>query len=125
MNALEIVLIVFALLVLGMGVGGFVFMSGRTRSREDELLAQLKRAERELAKAHAADKGWDPATLHAAARTAAGERFGAAAIGDVQLVQVVDKPGTDADQAVFRVHTDAGEHSITLGRSGGVWGPAA
>ena len=77
MTAFQIVLLVFALLVLVTGVGGFIAMTRRTRSREDELLEQLQRAERELAKAHAADKGWDPAPLHAAARAAADDRFGA------------------------------------------------
>jgi hypothetical protein len=121
-TVLQIVLLVFALLVIALGVGGFVAMTRRTRSREDELLAQLSRAERELAKAHAADKGWDPALLRSAARAAADERFGASAVTDLQLVQVVDKPGTDADQAVFRVETAEGAQSLTLGRTGGVWG---
>jgi hypothetical protein len=123
-TAVQIVLVVFALLVLGLGVGGFVAVARRTRSREGALLKQLHRAERELAKAHAADKGWDPALLHAAARAAADERFGAAEVGELHLVQVVDKPGTDADQAVFRVATADGERTLTLGRTGGIWGPA-
>jgi hypothetical protein len=123
-NALEIVLIIFALLVLGTGVGGFMVMTRRIQSREEKLVEQLKKAERELATAHAADKGWDPATLQSAARAAADERFGASDVTGLQLVQVVDKPGTDADQAVFRVQTTDGDRSITLGRTGGVWGPA-
>jgi len=122
MTAFQIVLLVFALLVLVTAIGGFMAMTRRTRSREDELLAQLKRAERELAKAHAADKGWDPTTLQSAARAAADQRFGD--VSGLQLVQVIDKPGTDADQAVFRVETADGEQSMTLGRTGGVWGPA-
>lgn len=124
MTALQIVLLVFALLVVLLGVGGYVAMTRRTRAREGDLLEQLRRAERELAKAHAADKGWDPALLHAAARDAAEARFGASAVRDIKLVQVVDMPGTDADQAVFHVETDDGHRSITLGRSGGVWGAA-
>jgi hypothetical protein len=121
----EIVLIVFALLVLATGIGGYIAMSRRTESRDEELHRQLKRAERELAKAHADDKGWDPAMLQAAARAAADERYGASGVSEVQLVQVIDKPGTDADQAVFRVLTADGEHALTLGRTEGVWGPAA
>jgi len=125
-TALEIVLIVFALLVLGLGFGGYVAMTRRTTSREDQLLEQLQKAERELASAHAADKGWDPATLRSAARAAADARFGASgSVAEPQLVQVIDKPGTDADQAVFRVETADGEHSMMLGRTGGVWGPTA
>jgi hypothetical protein len=121
---LEIVLIVFALLVLGVGAGGYIAMARRTSAREDKLLEQLTRAERELAKAHAADKGWDPKVLDSAARAAADQQFGASGVTGLQLVQVIDKPGTDADQAVFRVETADGERSMTLGRTGGVWGPA-
>ncbi|MDX6506851.1 MAG: hypothetical protein QOG06_1495 [Gaiellaceae bacterium] len=124
MSAFGIVLVVICVLILAMGVGGFLAMSRRTRSRDEELLDQLRRAERELAQAHATDKGWDRATLESAARSAATARFGAKQDRDVKLVQVIDKPGTDADQAVFRVETDDGEHTITLGRTGGVWGPA-
>ena len=121
---MSVVLIVFCVLVLLVAllvVGGFVAMSRRTQAREGELLEELQRAERELAQAHAADKGWDRATLEAAARRAAAERFGASDVGELQLVQVVDKPGTDADEAVFRVQTADGARTITLGRSGGAW----
>jgi hypothetical protein len=122
---LEIVLIVFALLVLVLGAGGYLAMARRTESREHKLLEQLERAERELAKAHAADKGWDPKVLHSAARAAADQRFGTSGVKEPQLVQVIDKPGTDADQAVFRVETADGDREMTLGRTGGVWGPQA
>jgi hypothetical protein len=124
MTALTIILIVLAVLVVVLGTGGYVAMTRRTKARDPELHAQLKRAERELAQAHAADKGWDRATLEAAARAAAAQRFGASDVQGLQLVQVVDKPGTDADQAVFRVQTADGDQSITLGRTGGVWGAA-
>ncbi|HEV7806882.1 MAG TPA: hypothetical protein VGO80_13750 [Solirubrobacteraceae bacterium] len=124
---MDTVLVIFAVLVVVVSVlmaGGYVAMSRRTRSREDELLEQLRQVERELANAHAADKGWDPAVVEAAARAAAEQRFGASSVRSLQLVQVVDKPGTDADQAVFRVQTTAdGEQTMTLGRSGGAWGP--
>lgn len=124
MSALAIVLIVLALLVLALVLGGYVAVARRTDARDEQLLEQLKRAERALAQAHAADKGWDRATLEAAARAAAAKRFSASNVKALRLVQVIDRPGTDADQAVFLVDTDDGEHSLTLGRSGGVWGAA-
>ena len=124
MSVFLIVIAVVILLLVLLAVGGFVAMSRRTQSQEGALLDELQRAERELAQAHAADKGWDRALLEAAARSAAAERFGAGEVGELQLVQVVDKPGTDADQAVFRVQAADGVHTITLGRTGGVWGPA-
>ena len=36
-------------------------------------------------------------------------------------MQVVDLPGTDADEAVFRVVSDGADTQITLGRRDGVW----
>jgi hypothetical protein len=42
-------------------------------------------------------------------------------IRDQALVQVLDRPGTDEDKAVFRFHTEDGEAQLTLGRSGGEW----
>jgi hypothetical protein len=36
----------------------------------------------------------------------------------------VDRPGTDDDQAVFRVVTDRGDHTIVLGRRDGAWSRA-
>lgn len=124
-SALGIILIVLAVVVALLVAGGYVAAMRRARSDEGALRDELAAAERELAKAHANDKGWEPSLLAAAARDAAVQRFGDATVGDPLLVQVIDRPGTDADQAVFLVRTaDGGEHRVTLGRAGGVWGPA-
>ena len=37
-------------------------------------------------------------------------------VRELHLVQVVDRPGTDEDQAVFRVVNDHGERDVVLGR---------
>jgi hypothetical protein len=125
-SALGIVLLVFAGLVLVLAGGGWIAASQRARHRERKLLAELHEAEQALAKARATDKGWDRELLEAAARDAFAARFGAEPANPLQLVQVIDRPGTDADQAVFRVETaDGGEQRITLGRTGGVWGPTS
>jgi hypothetical protein len=124
-STLGIILVVFAVLVVVLAAGGWVAATRRARAREGELLEELHEAEQALAKAHALDKGWDRTVLESAARDAAAARFGAQPVNALQLVQVIDRPGTDADQAVFRVQTaDGDEHRITLGRSGGEWGPA-
>ena len=124
-STLGIVLLVLAALIVLLAVGGYVAMTRRTRAREGGLQRELEQAERALAQAHALDKGWDRATLEAAARAVVADRFGDSASGELQLVQVIDKPGVDADQAVFRYESaDGREHRITLGRSGGAWGPA-
>jgi hypothetical protein len=124
MTVLEIILIVLAIAVLVLGTGGYIAMTRRTQARDKKLLEQLAQADRELAQAHAADKGWDRTTLETAARSAAEERFGTGAVQGLKLVQVIDMPGTDADQAVFHVETPDGEQVVTLGRTAGVWGPA-
>ena len=124
-STLGIVLIVLAFVLILLAAGGYVAATRRADDTEGALHDEVARAERELAKAHAGDKGWDPAVLADAAREAAVARFGDATVGEPQLVQVVDRPGTDADQAVFRVQTaDGDEHRITLGRTAGVWRPA-
>ena len=40
---------------------------------------------------------------------------------DLHLVQVVDRPGTEEDQAVFRVVTDHGSEYVHLHRHGDQW----
>ena len=121
MSVLAIVLIVLAVLVLALFAGGLAGAARRARSTEGALRARLERANEELALAHAQDKGWDRATMDAAAR----EAHAAAGGGEVQelhLLQVVDLPGTDADEAVFRIVAVGGaETQVTLGRRDGVW----
>ena len=122
-STIGLILLVIGGLFLLLVIGGYFAAERRQRSGERELLAQLQAADRELAQAHASDKGWERSALEAAARQAVAERFGEDAdVQALQLVQVLDRPGVDADQAIFRVQTPDGEHRITLGRAGGVWG---
>jgi hypothetical protein len=123
-SAVAVVLLVLVGLFVLLAIGGYVAGAQRTKARDRELLRQLEEADRALAQAHATDKGWERSVLEAAARRGFAERFGNTDFDELQLVQVLDRPGTDADQAVFRVETPDGEHRITLGRTNGVWGPA-
>ena len=36
-------------------------------------------------------------------------------------MQIIDRPGTDEDKAVFRVASGDREERLTLGREGGEW----
>ena len=122
MNALEIVVLVIVVLVLILGIGGYI-ATGRRAARDDEALhKELDAANEALALARASDKGWERSLLDEACRAAFAERS-AADIRELQLVQVVDKPGTDEDQAVFRVVTDHGSEYLHLDRRGDVWVP--
>jgi type II secretory pathway pseudopilin PulG len=125
-SVLDIVLLALLVVVIAVVLlagGGSVAMGRRTRAREAGLKRELAQAEDALTQARSLDKGWDRDALIEAARVAAVERFGGEAVTNLQLVQVLDRPGIDADQAIFRFEAaDGKEHRITLGRTGGEWG---
>ena len=119
MNALTVILIVVAVLVVVLAVGGYV-ANARRRDREHAaLLARAEQADHHLAQAHAQDKGWERTALESAARAIHAERHGSEP-RELTLVQVVDRPGTDEDEAVFM----ADGRELRLGRRGGEWIPA-
>ena len=111
MSVIAIIIIVVVLLLVLLIVGGLVASARRARGGEDQLLAALHEADRALAAARAVDRGWDREAMEAAARAAFAARS-PAPIGELLLLQVVDRPGTEEDQALFRVVTDAGSEEI-------------
>jgi hypothetical protein len=100
---------------------GAVANARRRSARREEFQASLEEVNRALAAAHAEDKGWEPAALEASARRAFEAERPGATITQQSLVQVIDRPGTDEDKAVFHFLTDEGEAYLTMGRSGGEW----
>jgi hypothetical protein len=109
---LIILIAVFALLAVG---GAYARTRQLKRSRP-AFDASLEQVNRDLAAAAAQDRGWDRDTLEDAARSVyAAERGGEPPT--LQLVEVIDHPGTDEDQAVFR----CGDERLTLGRRDGQW----
>jgi hypothetical protein len=120
-STLAIVLIVLAALFLLLFIGGFVANGRRQRARAAELHAQIEVADNALAQARADDRGWDLPALETVAREACAGRFGGRQPEQLHLVQVVDRPGTDADEAVFRAIDGDHEEDVVLGREGGQW----
>jgi hypothetical protein len=108
-------------LVILLAIGGYIAITRRTQASTDELLVELRQADEALAVAHAEDKGWERTGLEAAARAACADAFGDDEVRELHLIQVVDRPGTDEDQAVFRVVTNNGERKLVLGRRDGAW----
>ena len=113
---LLIVLLVLAVLA----VGGFFARRALTRRTETQFRARLEQANHDLAEAAAEDRGWDRATLEAAARRIYAEQRGAEP-AELLLIEVLDRPGTDEDYAVFRVEGDGRKETLTLGRRDGDW----
>ena len=120
MTALEIIVIAIVLLIALLVVGGVIASGRRQRADDPALRTELEAVNEALALARASDRGWERSLLEEAVRAAFAERSDAE-IRDLQLVQVVDKPGTEEDQAVFRVVTDHGSEYLHLDRHGDVW----
>ena len=110
---LIIVLIVLALLA----VGGIYARSRQLRRSQPAFDASIEQVNRELAAAAAQDRGWDRATLEDAARRCYEAERGSVP-GDLVLIEIIDRPGTDEDKAVFRV---GDRELLTLGRHEGEW----
>ena len=121
MSALAIIVIVVAVLLVLLIVGGLIANGRRARDQEDETHLAVREADHALALARASDRGWERAVLEAAAREAFAARS-PAEVRELLLMRVVDRPGTEEDQALFRVVTDAGSEEILLVRHGGAWG---
>lgn len=121
MSTLEIVVIavvaVFALLAL-VGAAG---LRRRSEAGAEAFALEIEQANRDLAAAHAADNGWEPGRVTEAARSAFMQERPDEEVTSIELVQVIDPPGTDDDKALFVVRTAGGEHHLTLGRAGDSW----
>jgi Tfp pilus assembly protein PilX len=109
-------LIIVLVVLLVLAVGGAVARAMYQRRTEGQFHKQLEQANHDLAEAAAADRGWDRATLETAARRCYAEQAGSEP-PEMMLVEVLDRPGTDEDEAIFMV----GDRQLRMGRSGGEW----
>jgi hypothetical protein len=123
-STLGIVLIALGAVMLLLFLGGLIATARRRRAEAARFREQVDKANAELAAARAQDKGWDRATLEAAARRIFEQRHPDVPIGELHLVQVVDRPGTESDLAVFHIHGAGRVETVTLGRQGDEWVPA-
>ena len=117
---LIIVLSVLGALIFVLAVGGAIAQRRRLEAGAPAFSVELEKVNRDLAAAHAADRGFDPARIEAAAREAFVQLHGTEP-EDLVLVQVIDEPGTDDDKVVFRAAAHGAPHTLTLGRRGDAW----
>ncbi len=115
-----IVLAVFAAFLL-LALGGALAASLRNRRRAERFGSRIDEVDRALADARATDRGWERGVLEAAARRAFEVERPGLEIYELTLVQVVDRPGTEEDKAVFRVVAADTRVQLTLGRVAGEW----
>jgi hypothetical protein len=119
-----VVLATLGVLLL-LAIVGSASASLRNRRQGEQLTQRLREIDRELAAALAQDRGWERNALEAAARQAFAEHRPGVPVAELELLQVIDRPGTDDDLAVFRADTAGGATRITLGRRDGAWYAAA
>jgi hypothetical protein len=120
-STLEIVVVAVAALLVLLFIGGLIAAGRHAKASEGQLQTRLAAANSALAEAHAADKGWKRATIEKAAREAFTKANKGVTIDALHLVQVIDRPGVEADEAVFHVVTGDQTRVIKLDRSGGKW----
>jgi hypothetical protein len=114
-----IVLIVLLGLLALLFLGGLAANARISAAAEDRHARRIAEADQALAQARAQDRGWNRSTLEDAARAAFSAR--GQSVTALELVQVVDRPGTDEDRCRFRARTDEGFVEVELARMGDSW----
>ena len=112
-------IIVIVVLIL-LAAGGILARSQQLKRSRPAFERNLAQVERDLVTAAAADRGWNREHLEAAARRIGSEQLGSEP-EELTLIEVLDRPGTDEDQAVFDVRAGGQRHRLVLGRKDGDW----
>lgn len=124
MDTWEIVLLIVIGVLALLFLGGLAGNARVRRAQAGSLTERIAEADHHLAAARAQDRGWDPALLEAAARSAFAARHPGVEPQSLDLIQVVDRPGTDEDRALMRVTHPSGAEEIELQRTGDRWDAA-
>jgi hypothetical protein len=122
-SALAVVLVVVAIVVLLLFVGGLVTVRPRSERFGGERERHILEADRALEEARASDRGWDRVVLEAAARRAFEEGRPGFTYDRLDLVLVDDRPGVSEDRAHFLASGSDGEARVVLVRRDQGWAP--
>lgn len=121
MDTVILILLVVVGVLIVVALLGAMLTTRRNRAGAQHFTESLTAMDRQLASAVAEDHGWERKTLDAAARRAFRAERAGEQIQALDLMQIVDEPGTDSDLAIFRVTSPAGTRRLTLGRREGDW----
>jgi hypothetical protein len=122
METWEIVVLVVVVVLALLALGGAAANARYRRRLARRFGPDIRAADRALAAAHAEDKGWERAHLEEAARREFERERPGVPIREMALVQVIDKPGKEEDEAVFRIDAADGETAtLALGRQEDAW----
>jgi len=118
---LEILLLAIVGVIVIFAAAGAIANARRERATREAFRRGVEAADRALAAAAAADRGWDRAALEAAARAAFAAEHPGLEAGELTLIEVLDRPGTDEDKAIFHMRHPSGDARLVLARSGDNW----
>jgi hypothetical protein len=122
MSTLAIVLIVFGVIVLIALILGFLGIRARDRRQAGHWEEHVRDADAALAQAAASDRGWQRELMESAARAALADRRPDWSYGDLHLVLVDDRPGTEEDRAHFVAVGEGGDEArVVVSREGDRW----
>ncbi len=113
-------LIIVIVVLIVLAAGGIVARSQQLKRSRPAFDRNLEKVQRDLVAAAAADRGWNREHLEAAARRIGAEQLGSEP-EELTLVEVLDRPGTDEDEAVFDMRAGGQRHRLVLGRRDGEW----
>jgi len=121
MSTLTIVLIIVAVLVIVLFVGGLFAARARAREGAPHYDEHVRDADRALERARAEDRGWDPTLLEAAVKAALDRSHAGTRFEDLVLVLVDDRPGVHEDRAHYDAYAGDQRVRVVLTRDEQGW----
>jgi hypothetical protein len=112
--------LIIIIVLLLLAIAGYFVRTAQLKRSRPAFERSLEQVNQDLATAAAQDRGWDRAVLESAARRIYAEQRGHEP-SEMLLVEVVDRPGTEEDVAVFRCETEGAREVLRLGRDAGEW----
>lgn len=121
MSTLTIILIVVAVVLIALFIGGLAAARARDRELAPQYDEHLREADHALERARAQDRGWEPSLLEGAVREALSQSHAGTEFDDLVLVLVDDRPGVHEDRAHYEAHAGDQRVRVVLTRDDRGW----